>query len=227
VQRGDAEIVELVNVVVDGRATDAERAELETLLETSPETRALFEGVREVARRLEAMPSVEPPRELRPSVLWQIRKKQVESPSRRRVLFGLGWAAAAAIVLAFLFLEQPGRRDTVATMAPIQWPVVAQDAHLIVRHQGDLYALEPLSPGPISIELDRSLTIIGISGGLDASFGKTKANFTLRPSERAAVIVRHQGGAGPAEVRMTVGNQLFTSRFVVPGIDGKQHQQLR
>jgi hypothetical protein len=218
VQRDEQGIIELVNLVVDGEATEAERAELTALVETSPATRAELDGVRDVARRLDQMETAAPPSELRSRVLWQIRRRQSGPSGRRRVLFGLGWAAAAAFLLAVVLVDPFGFRshsDSVATMAPYQWPEVAEFPHLTVRKQRDLYSLEPRIGGPISIDLDRSLEAIGVSGGTDASFDSSKASFTLRPGERAAVIVRRHGSAPSAEVRMRVGDQLFTTRFVL------------
>jgi anti-sigma factor RsiW len=216
-QRGEEEIIDLVNAVVDGEATAEEETELRRLLLTSPQVRELFDSTREIARRLEEMRSLEPPSELRRSILEQcggrLLNRPVQKPATtRRRIFAYGWAAAAALVLAFLILGRRPMTDTGATMAPA-WPIVqkivSERATLIVRRHADLYELEPVVSGsPVSIDWDESkLTFIGVSDKKDASFGKASVKFTLHsPSQRAGVIVRPRDGASAAEVRVSVGN---------------------
>jgi hypothetical protein len=182
---------ELVNLVIDAEATAEERAELERLLLTSPETRALYDATLELCRRLDRMPRLDMPKAT-PAVLPFRR--------RRKVVFGLAWAAAAAFIL-FVFLNNPisRQRDSAATMAPM----------FVVRQQGDAYALEPRvdeRPVRVTVEFDpEKVILIGVSGGQDPSSEKTKVSFTLRdPSDRAVVLVRPQGRADWSGVRVSV-----------------------
>ena len=233
--RGEDEIVELVNAVVDGEATAEEQAELEHLLATSPHARELFDLTRDIARRLEAMRTFDPPAELRKSIIDSVerrasaRRRRTE-PLRftRRRVFTLAWAAAAAIVLVFVIVGHHPMTDTGATMAragALHWAEVArvpsQRGTLVVRRQGDLYSIEPVFNGPhpltISMGWDPSnVTLIGVSDEKDASFGKASVKFTLRdPSQRAVVIVRPRTGASAAPIWVSVGT-AEVGRSVVP-----------
>jgi hypothetical protein len=219
-QRGEEEIIDLVNAVVDGEATAEEETELRRLLLTSPQVRELFDSTREIARRLEEMRSIDPPIDLRRGILEALVERRASARRRRaearrstpRRVFTIAWAAAAALVLAFLILGRRPMTDTGATMAPA-WPIVqkivSERATLIVRRHADLYELEPVVSGsPVSIHWDESkLTFIGVSDKKDASFGKASVKFTFHsPSQRAGVIVRPRDGASAAEVRVSVGN---------------------
>ena len=182
---------ELVNLVIDGVATAEERAELERLLASSPETRGLYDATLELCRRLDHMPRLEVPK---------ARPKVLPFRQRRRVVFGLAWAAAAAFVLV-VFLRSPitHRRDTAATMAPM----------FVVRQQGDAYVLEPRvdqRPVRVTVEFNpQKVTVVGVSGGEDTTSGNTKVSFTLRSSaDRGTVIVRPRGPADWTDVRISV-----------------------
>jgi hypothetical protein len=223
---GEEEITELVNAVVDGEATPEQQAELQELLRSSAETRALFEGTLDVAHRLEAMRVEEPPRELKRSILESLPppNRQAGTPvlhfSRRRMLFAAGWAAAAAFVLAVVIFERREPSNTGATMAPIVATYRSDEMTLVVRRQHDLYILEPLTPTrPATVTLrwdPEKLVFVGISGGEDADSGKAQVSFTLRePSQRAGVILRPRPGAGAAEVLVSV-NETEMMRAVVP-----------
>jgi len=225
-RHGEEEITELVNAAVDGEATPEQQAELQELLRTSPETRALYDGTSDVARRLEAMRVEEPPGELKRSILERLRTpaRQAGAPvlhfSRRRMLFAAGWAAAAAFVLAVVIFERREPSNTGATMAPIVATYRSDEVTLVVRRQRDLYILEPVTPTrPANVTLSwdpEKLVFVGISGGQDAHSGNAQVSFTLsEPSQRAGVIFRPRPGAGAAEVLVSV-NEAEMMRAVVP-----------
>lgn len=229
-RHGEEEITELVNAVVDGQATPEQQAELQELLRTSPETRALFEGTLDVAHRLEAMRVEEPPGELKTNILRSVRMEPRLQPGthrlkpvlhqRRRIYFAAGWAAAAAFVLAVVIFERREPSNTGATMAPIVATYRSDEVTLVVRRQRDLYILEPVTPTrPANVRLSwdpEKLVFVGISGGEDAHSGKAQVSFTLRePSQRAGVILRPRPGAGAAEVLVLV-NKAEMMRAVVP-----------
>jgi len=209
-QRGEEEIVELVNAVIDGEATPEEKKELQLLLLSSVETRELYEATKRIAQRLEGMPGLEPPRELRESVLGVVlasREPSRPAGGRHHTALKYVWAAAAALVLGFLILGRRPMTDTDATMAPA-WPVVqrikTERATLIVRHHGDLYELEAVAAGsPVSIHWDTT-KLIGVSEKKDASFGKA-----------STVIVRSRDGASAVQVWVSAGNEEVL-RAVVP-----------
>lgn len=185
----------------------------------------------ELDRRLSAMPLIEPPADLRSSIMGEVagRRSQVaghfgaaaQRPATRdlfsRRWLTAAWAVAAALVLAFVIM-QPRREatDVVGTMAP-RWPVVERfgndRATLVVLRRGDFYALEAVIAGPrpvtTSISWDeQKLAPTGVSLGFDASFGKDQVTFTLRnPSQGAGVIVRRVSRAATANVRVSIENQ--------------------
>ena len=72
-------------------------------------------GEDEIVRRLEAMPQIDPPPDLRPSIMAAVRAMAVRPGSiaaplvhrPRRVAFAAGWAIAAAIMLIFLAVARP------------------------------------------------------------------------------------------------------------------------
>ena len=226
-QRGEEEIVELVNTVVDGEATPAEEAELEALMRTSPDTKALYESTREVARRLESSRIEEPPRDLKPSIMNRVIPTPIQRPAGRRrihdrrVYFALGWAAAAAFVLAVVIFEkQPPTQNTEATMAPIIATFQGTNATLVVRRQSNEYILEPLPrtrPARIAVSWNpQTLEYVAISGAENAQPGRGHVSFTLRdPSQRPGVILRRRPGPESADVLVSV-NEAEALRAVVP-----------
>jgi hypothetical protein len=221
-QRGEEEIVELVNTVVDREATPAEEAELRRAISASDHARELFESTREIAQRLEALPREDFPAVVKQEVVEQIvwrrasaRRGRTEArPFARRRLFAFAWAAAAALALFVVMIGRPHLTDTGATMA-------RPHATLKVERNGDIYTLEPVFSGPfpstISMSWDEEkLVFIGISDEKDASFGKAQVKFTLRdPSERVRVMVRPRGGSKAAEIRVWAGEEEVM-RTVVP-----------
>src|SRR5688572_29463751 len=62
-------LIDLVNRVADGEASAAEQAELQRLMHDSAEARVLFAETREVFRRLDSLPEVDPPHQLRNDIL--------------------------------------------------------------------------------------------------------------------------------------------------------------
>lgn len=208
---GEEEIIDLVNAVVDGEATAAQEAELQRLIVTSDQARELFDSTRAIAKRLEAMRTFDPPSDLRRSILEQVVWRRAPSPAllpregarrhTRQRVFTFAWAAAAAVVLAFLLVGRRPMTDTGATMAPA-WPIVQKvvtpRATLIVRRQGDLFQLEAVASGsPVTIGFDKTkLTLIGVSDEKDASLGKASSK----------VVVRPRDGASAVSVWVSVGN---------------------
>ena len=57
----DDRTLELIQLAIDGEATQNDRAELDAILASSPEARAMFEAMKNVARQLDAVPMVDPP----------------------------------------------------------------------------------------------------------------------------------------------------------------------
>ncbi len=68
----DDRTLELIQLAIDDEATEKDRAELDAILANSPEARAMFEAMKDVARQLDAVPMAEPPG-VRPVVMEKIR----------------------------------------------------------------------------------------------------------------------------------------------------------
>ena len=74
-------IAKLIQNEIDGTGTARTGAQLQEILGRDPEARALYEDLRNLSRMLSEVPSVEPPRTLRPSVM---RTLDTPEPARRR-----------------------------------------------------------------------------------------------------------------------------------------------
>jgi len=188
----------------------------------------------ELTRRLEAMPVLEPPADLRGSILavlgprssvlgltreWKPRTEdRGPRPAfiRRRAWFAATWAAAAVLVFVFLFAYPRHRAADVGGTMARRWPVVDRIANdratLVVTRRGDFYALEAAIAGarPVTASIawdEKDLAATGVSLGFDASCRKDQVSFTLRnPQQRAGVIVRRLSRATTADVRVSVDN---------------------
>lgn len=115
----DPKLIELMNRVLDGAATEPERADLDRALTASPEARDHYDELRRLVRRLESVPMVDPPAHLHPRVMDSVDASGIRYTPRasdergffswlraigtRRGLgyastFGLGLAAGAVVL---------------------------------------------------------------------------------------------------------------------------------
>lgn len=123
----DPKTIELMNRVLDGAATEPERADLDRTLTASPEARHHYEEMGRLVRRLDAVPMAEPPADLHPRVVaavdasgiryragssdehgfmaW-LRRAFAPPGLRYASTFGLG-LAAGAVILAMVRTGQP------------------------------------------------------------------------------------------------------------------------
>jgi anti-sigma factor RsiW len=76
----DPKLFELMNLELDGRATDGQRATLKAHLASNPEAARTYEALAGVIRGLDAVPAVEPPAHLHPRVMAAI--EQAAAPAR-------------------------------------------------------------------------------------------------------------------------------------------------
>lgn len=176
-----------------------------------------------ITPRLDAMPQVEPPPDLRPAIMQSVRAHGARAtpPARfrpsRRAIFFTGWAAAAAIVLVFVtFVVQPSSEEPFATMAPVGDVYVATDVNVTVRRQNDLIKVEPRLTGPapvtITVRWEReSAAFAGFFGAADASSQNNQITFTLgSAAERPSLSL----GVHPA-ARSTVVQIWIDEREVI------------
>ena len=115
----DPKTIELMNRVLDGAATEPERADLDRVLTSSPEANAHYQELGRIVRRLDSVPLDEPPATLHPRVLEAVDRTGIHysakshgdagflawfrrlipiSPLRYASTFGLGLAAGVVIL---------------------------------------------------------------------------------------------------------------------------------
>ncbi len=142
--------LELIQLALDGEASEEESAELGQILANSGEAREAYRALRELVEKLEAVPSSDPP-PMREAILERIRNStsvaqallpvqaqtRVSVPHRRRLLLAAVYAVAAAIVIGVALNRLIERREhavspthAAAAMARLDdidnWPIVAR-----------------------------------------------------------------------------------------------------
>lgn len=114
----DPKTIELMNRVLDGAATEPERADLDRVLTSSPEANKHYEELGRLVRRLDSVPFDEPPATLQPRVFDGVERTGIHysaksheagftawfrrlipiSPLRYASTFGLGLVAGVVIL---------------------------------------------------------------------------------------------------------------------------------
>ncbi|MCI0452770.1 MAG: hypothetical protein L0Z51_10340 [Candidatus Latescibacteria bacterium] len=88
----DSKIIELMNRVLDGAATEPERADLDRILASSPEANTHYESLHRLMSRLDAVPMDEPPAQLHGQVVTSIEASGVRHATRPADDHGfIGW----------------------------------------------------------------------------------------------------------------------------------------
>jgi hypothetical protein len=102
--------LELIHADVDGELDGAQRAELARILLADPDARTLHDDLRRVSAALDALPAVEPPRELLPGILAAL---PAQPPARARPAWvEHRWryaALLAGVIAAGAIVFQTGR----------------------------------------------------------------------------------------------------------------------
>lgn len=117
----------LIHAELDGDLSSGERAELARLLLADPQVRALRDELQGLCNRLDAVGEVEPPSELRDSILVRVPSVPLAiiAPAYRKASFGrwrvaamvAGLLAAGTIVYETVQGPAPGTGETAGTMA--------------------------------------------------------------------------------------------------------------
>jgi hypothetical protein len=172
-----------------------------------------------IARELDAMPRIEPPADLRRSIMQAVRDaaayRKTENGKRKTLLIPAAiWASAAAIIIAFVLYTRTASDHATATMAPIQ----TSKTTLTIEREGDFIRLEPTlhHAGSISIRWDpKTAEFVALRGGSNASSGNGHIAFYLRgPADRAAVILRPRPHAAAVDVRVAVdGDEVIRTNI--------------
>ena len=85
----------LIHAELDGDLSSQQRADLARLLLADPQLRALRDELKGLCNRLDAIGQVEPPPQLKDSILNRLRSVRV-APTYRRASFGR-WRRAAMV----------------------------------------------------------------------------------------------------------------------------------
>ena len=163
------EELQLMHRAIDGEATADEQRQLDDLLASSPEARDTFAGLEDVARRLDAVPLVDPP-PLRDLVMAAIVRDELATrrhsgrAAKRRRYLAFAYAAAAVIIIAIAVHHAPPTSQRAgATMMradAAEWQLLARAAsasgELTVRERGDELIVDGSSAagGPVTVEWD-------------------------------------------------------------------------
>lgn len=234
-----ASVDDLIQGGVDETLTAQEQPDLEQLLAQSGPAREQFESLRELARALNDVPLVAVP-SVRDSVLDRIRLSQHQRPMRSpsvgrragRRAFVIGWAAAAAVIIAIGVQRLPHLRDlsgehaggAVTRPSDDGWTTVARfvtdGSTLVVRQNGQRFVFLPRVPA------EGRVTIQWVPEQLD--FVEAVADADLRERDRGLVtfppgtapmslmlISRNSGVAAPVTVTVA-GKELFRWTVVSP-----------
>lgn len=201
----DERTTQLIQRAVDGQATESDLAELDAKLAESAEELVMRDEIESIARRLKGMPPAVRP-SVKNAILNEISheetQKVVPFRSRRRLVAVASWAIAASLVVGFGVYQwvqheeslQPGQASaSMLRMDVNDWATVAnvssENGKLIVRRNGDLYAVQPIlaSPVPVSIRWDAGRFDLAEAypsasvtrDGAEVSFGAAKKNPTI------------------------------------------------
>jgi hypothetical protein len=187
----------LIHAEIDGELDGQQRGELARYLLADPEARALREGLRRLCTALDALEDVEPPQQLRQSILDGLPPS---SPSRARSWWSAprlryaaliaGVLAAGTIVYETVNGPRPATSDVAGTMAAADTPTTVDTVRL--------------GNGPVSgrVSLYRDSTGLGLK-------------FELLTSAPVDVLIASDGHtlrvnglgmrSGPGGARTTVG----------------------
>ena len=120
----DDERMALIHAELDGDLSSQQRADLARLLLVDPQLRALRDELKGLCNRLDAIGQVEPPPQLRDSILNRLRSVPV-APTYRKASLGrwrlaamvAGLLMAGTIVYETVQGPAPGSKETAGTMA--------------------------------------------------------------------------------------------------------------
>jgi anti-sigma factor RsiW len=194
--------IEIIQMAIDGEATAEQETQLRRSLANSPETRATYQALRQLAQQLDSVPLVDPP-PMRDSILPNLRPANVEPfHPRRRILLGLAYAAAAVIVIGVAvqrFVPPPHSASaTMARLDTADWPLVAHaaspKAKIAVRGSRNEYVVEVTvsGEGPITVEWD----------GRKLSPAVGEATFQNQDKPIRLQLHRRVGASGSAVIRL-------------------------
>jgi anti-sigma factor RsiW len=163
----------LIHAAIDGELEPRQRAELASCLLADPQARATHDSLARMCAALDAMPAIEPPRQLRASILAALPPVAAGSRPARGVARGsvAAWRYAAvfagALITAGVVYEAgvgrgPDATEVAGTMAAASAPLIVDTVRLDlgqVTGQAQLYRaaaglrveLELAAPEPVDV----------------------------------------------------------------------------
>ncbi len=184
-------LIELLNAEIDGELDAAGQAELDALLEASPDAQAARAAYRGMAGLLDDLPDLDPPAEFAASVLDKVRPAADPAPAvipmraRRAPWLGYGLAAAAGLLVGAVALqltlhapEEPDWLDLTGAMVSegrIDGPELDGftvdtndvDARVSLNRAGDGYVVRAMTQSEQALALSIDLSGSGLEfGGL-------------------------------------------------------------
>lgn len=196
--------IELMNLELDGRATETQRAELRRYLSSSTAAASHFENLGRVVHRLDAEPLADPPAELHPRIMGAVDRAErapaaAPGPS--------GWLAG---------LLAPPRRRTVATFGLGLATGVFLLAVVQFGGSGSWDAVRGIDPGAVSGTMvpppQRAGAIV-----LEPASDGLRGSVELSTEQGVTVIKAHLEAPDPVDWTLGFGSSLTVRRIEAPG----------
>jgi hypothetical protein len=221
--------LELIQADVDGELPEQHRAELGRYLLANPEARAAREELKRLCGLLDSIPAVEPPADLKASVLGAVRLPPARSGSSNLPGFGvpsrmLRYAAVFAgglLVSAIAFQVGLDRRsgldisqvagtmasqDPAATSAPVDTVKVSLEQ---VSGQVSLYRSPSMRVVEFDLRAHQPVEVVVAHDGQEAKFSSIGAAGT-DGKQRYALVLDGAGRPGePIEVRFLAAGAVI------------------
>jgi hypothetical protein len=158
-------VIYLINAEVDGELEPAESAELESILETSEEARAMKAELRKLTKLMEDTPELEPPADLAGRILGQVGPPAHRPAARSSLRQGwslrewlvsfqpaqAGVAFAAGLLLTVAFYEAAQHDVAPADLSSMVGTMVADPSSLPTREKDSLPITGPGLSGSVSL----------------------------------------------------------------------------
>jgi len=178
--RPDARAMELINAEIDGELTREEQAELDAMLESSADLRAMQAELRNLASMLDSLPEQTPPADLANRILDQIQLPKSEPAFSLAGLFGLFKPAPTAVAFAAGLLVTVGVYEVASERD------VAMDTSRMVG------TMVSGSPSQANNEKDSlAISVPGLSGtvSISESGAMRILNFDLDSVEETEIVI--------------------------------------
>jgi hypothetical protein len=234
----DDRTLELIHHLVDGDATDAERAELEAIISRSPRVGQALEAFRKLDSQLAAVPLADAPPALKPVVMASIRARSAAAPvvsiHRRPRPSVRMLAVAAALVIAvglglFLATRTSVRpSEATAVMGGVdagEWTSLGSASTgpagarftLQIGRRGDRLRVrsESESGAPVTISWDdKRFQLEETSAPDPVATTESGVAFGSGVTAHAIVLRKKDGGSGRAVIRLEAGGREVLRRSV-------------